>query len=348
MMTSTAFGAHNCLMNRASLNRFAAAWGALFHLGKSDRIAIFPMHSLYIRHLLLFFILSPLPLTALAWNAAGHRLVAHIAWEQLEALTRAEVTRLLQGHPDHALWVKRAKDAQADRGAFVEASTWPDDIRQDQRFYHAGMDDPTPLLAGFPDMQRHSDWHYVNLRLDGSPDDPPLSGRLGTQLMNLLKTLAIRNTSAVDRSYALPWIIHLVGDAHQPLHTCVRTGANGKWDALGQGMTISNPFNPRKNSSTLHAFWDDLPGPPWLRGERLQSTARSLVSNYPPMALSASSETWIAESWQIAREHGYPTSHDDPPTITADFFEDSREITRRRVTQAGYRLAELLNAALRQ
>jgi hypothetical protein len=333
MMTSTAFGAHHRRKNCASITHVAAS---------------FPKRFARIRRLVFFFLLSQLPSSAMAWNAAGHRLVAHIAWEQLDARARAEATRLLHSHPDHGLWVKKSKDTDPDRGAFVEASTWPDDIRKDSRFYHAGKDEATPLLPGFADMQRHSDWHFVNLRLDRSPADQALSGQLDKQLPSLVKTLSAAHASTVDRRMALPWLIHLVGDAHQPLHTSVRADAKGKWDALGLELTVNNPFNPRRSTSTLHAFWDDLPGPPWLRGERLASTAQVLSATYPPMALSATTQTWISESWQIARDHGYPTSPDDPPTLSAEFFANSREIARRRVTQAGYRLAELLNAALRQ
>jgi len=293
---------------------------------------------------LLFYSVVIFPIPCLAWNAAGHRLAALIAWEHLDARTISETSRLLRAHPDFERWIKRAGDNNHDRGAFIEASTWPDDIRNDKRFYNTGSDEPTPTLAGFPDMERHRNWHFVNLRLDGAPSDPPISGLLDKQLVALVRTLASRNTSANERSYALPWLIHLVGDAHQPLHTSIRTDANGKWDKLGQGLTVSNPYNPRKSISTLHAFWDDLPGPPWLRGDRLEAAARSLIAAYPPPARSTPSNAWIEESWRIARDSGYPPGQDDLPGITAEFFENSREIAQRRVTQAGYRLAAVLNA----
>jgi hypothetical protein len=68
-----------------------------------------------------------LPLPALAWNAAGHRLVACIAWDYLDAHSRGAVSRLLRAHPDYARWLDKADAAQNDRGVFIEASTWPDD-----------------------------------------------------------------------------------------------------------------------------------------------------------------------------------------------------------------------------
>ncbi len=281
------------------------------------------------------------PLPSWAWNSAGHRLIALIAWDHLEPRARSEAARLLHKHPDFERWSKRVTEADVDRGAFIEASTWADEIRKDRRFYNAESDAPTPTLSGFPDMDQHRNWHFVNLKLDGSPFDSPISGLLGKQLVVLTNTLSSSKASSIDRSYALPWLIHLVGDAHQPLHTSIQSKVGG-----GKETTISNPFNPRKTKSTLHAFWDDLPGPPWLRGERLEATARALIAAYPPPARSNSSDKWLVESWHIAREQGYPTWQDEGKTISSQFFETSRAIADRRITEAGYRLADLLNRRL--
>jgi len=239
-----------------------------------------------------------------AWNSAGHRLIALIAWDHLSPEARSEAARLLRSHPDFERWLKHVTDIDVNRGAFIEASTWPDEIRKDKRFYNPGSDTPTPTLPGFPDMDRHRNWHFVNLNLDGSPFDPPISGLLGKQIAILTDTLTSRSSRSVERSYALPWLIHLVGDVHQPLHT------SSKQDTL-----INNPFNPRKSTSTLHAFWDDLPGPPWLRGERLEAAASALCTAYPQPAHSSSSDKWLVESWQIARANGYPAWQDDEQTI---------------------------------
>ena len=294
------------------------------------------------RLLLLLFLL---PLPALAWNSAGHRLIACIAWDNLDQHTRTEVSQLLREHPDYGRWAKRAGDDVPERVAFIEASTWPDDIRKDSRFYNAGVDDPTSTLPGFPDMERRRNWHYVNLPLDESQGKEPISGLLDKQLEALAKTLGSPGTPKSERAYALPWIIHLIGDAHQPLHTSTRLDADGKWDKLGNGLTVVNPFNSRKGSSTLHAYWDDLPGPPWLRGERLDSACRALIASHPHPAHSTSAQ-WIKESWLIARQSAYPPGNDNVATISAEFDETAREIANRRVAEAGYRLADLLRETL--
>ena len=329
MMTKSACATHNAWMNNTHLEHatpraITAGWRTLLPLGLA---LLLPFH-------------------AQAWNSTGHRLVASIAWEHLDNTARTEASRLLHEHPDYERWHQKAGEEDPDRIVFIEASTWPDEIRKDKRFYSAGSDEPTPTLPGFPDMERRSNWHYVNRPLDASLTSHPVSGQIDKQLVDLAKILGSHKASSVERHYALPWLIHLAGDAHQPLHASVRLDAEGPWDKLGNGMTVINPFNQRKTSSTLHAFWDDLPGPTGLRGEQLDTATRALLAVYPRPPRSSTSDTWIDESWQIARESAYPQSKDTMPTISEAFYEKSRETANRRVTEAGYRLADLLNSLL--
>lgn len=309
-----------------------------------------------IRRLLAFALALTLAGPALAWNAAGHRLVASLAWSVLDEGLRSEVAALLRAHPDYPRWARNAekragRTADGDernegRGAFVEASTWADDIRRDRRFYDAGRAPPTPPQPGFSDMERRRDWHYVNRPLSGGPASPPLSGALERQLAALSATLAAKAPPG-ERAYALVWLIHLVGDAHQPLHAALRVGADGVSDA-DRDLVLDNPFGSRKRATTLHAFWDDLPGPPWLRGEALAAASRALAETHLPSAPPrASPAQWLAESWQIAAHSAYPPIEDGQATISADFYEQAQAIAQARVALAGYRLAELLRDCLR-
>ena len=282
--------------------------------------------------ILLLALLLPLP--AAAWNSAGHRLIGAVAWDQLDEQARFAVTELLRQHPDYERWLKNDKDGDAGRTAFIEASTWPDEIRQDERFFDPG-DEPTPTPPGFPDMQRHRDWHYINLPLD-NPDRPATSGLLNKQLPALAGIVGSPARSITERSYALPWLVHLTGDTHQPLHTVERGGND---------QAIIDPFNPRKGITTLHAYWDALPSPPWLRGARLAKASKALISSYPKPEPSSPAQ-WLKESWKIAKESAYPPNIENVPTISETFYENSREIANQRVTEAGYRLAELLRELL--
>lgn len=284
---------------------------------------------------------------AAAWNAAGHRISAMIAWEHMDAPTRNAVAAILQQHPDFEHWQLRANGADPDLTAFLEASTWPDDIRRDKRFYTAGSEEPTSTQPGFPDMERRLSWHFVDRPVGWYDRLLPSPGVIDRQLVTLARIVGDRKEKPSARAYALPWLIHLVGDAHQPLHAASRYGPDGRSDQGGNRVTINNPLQPHASSTSLHRYWDDLPGPPWLNGSRLHSTVIALTSRYAAPAATGTPEQWIDESWRLASEYAYPPEIDAVPTITADFHNQSLTIANRRVTEAGYRLAALLQQLLR-
>ena len=147
-----------------------------------------------------------------AWNAAGHRLSAAIAWQQLSPPSRDFIATALSRHPDYARWVEKARSSEpAD--IFAEASTWPDDIRHDPRFYNEGREPATPALPGLSDTARHKNWHYVDLDAAGRVRE----GELDQQIERLSQLL--RSTRKNEQiTAALPWLMHLVADIHQPLH----------------------------------------------------------------------------------------------------------------------------------
>ncbi|MFT3848597.1 MAG: S1/P1 nuclease [Propionivibrio sp.] len=290
-----------------------------------------------------------LPGTAAAWNFTGHRLSACIAWDQLSASSRQHVVKLLRAHPDYAYWTHKAGNAAPERTAFIEASTWADRIRYDARF-HDAEEPATPLLPGFPDMQRHSDWHYENRALAGHPGardgDRQNNGQLEKQLILLTAALDAHRASAtaVDAgSYALPWLIHLVADAHQPLHA---VDAEAAWLAPEGDARVLDPSSPRRRIRSLHAFWDDLPGLSNLAGNKLDTACRALAARYPPPTPS-NPRKWIDESLQIARSDGFPPDYEQTRRIGKAFYENAREIADRRIAAAGYRLADLLNRHLK-
>ena len=270
---------------------------------------------------------------ALAWNAAGHRLVALIAWEQLSPASREFVAGELARHPDHARWVARA-GGRGDAAIFVEASTWPDDIRNDPRFFDETRDPPTGQLPGYPDMARHKHWHYVDLDRHGQA----VEGEIDTEIRRLARLS--RSTSKNGQiSYDLPWLLHLVADLHQPLHVGYHE------DDGGNTVTVENPFNPRVPFPNLHQYWDDLPGPPWLRGTRLEKKAQRLLSEYPPPQ-PGNVATWRAESHALLTR-AYPTESGSLlPIVSDSFHREASKIAERRIVDAGYRLGWLLETEI--
>ncbi len=284
---------------------------------------------------LLFFGLAT---PTLAWNAAGHRLTAVIAWQQLSPPSRLAISQALADHPDHRRWLQRAGSPEG-ADILAEAATWPDDIRNDPRFYDESRDPPTPPLPGLSDTARHKRWHYVDLDADGRARSGEIDRqieRLSQILRSSTQRLSPRSTGKnAEISSALPWLIHLVGDIHQPLHV----GRHG--DEGGNRFEIENPFNQRLPFSSLHLYWDDLPGPPWLRGKRLHQKAGRLIDNHPAPP-QGSVALWRQESHQLLAV-AYPTSQGSLlPLISEEFHRQSRDIADRRIVDAGYRLGRLL------
>lgn len=277
---------------------------------------------------LLIYCLAP---AVHAWNAGGHRLVAAIAWQQLSPGPQEWIATALARHPDHARWVEKAKSAAAS-AIFAEASTWPDTIRNDPRFYDEARQTPTAAIAGLPDNARHRHWHYVDLTPAGHVHE----GEIDRQIERLDRLL--RSTPKKDEiTYALPWLLHLVGDIHQPLHV------GHAQDEGGNQVEIENPFSRRQPFTNLHRYWDDLPAPSWLRGQRLEKKAAELVDrNMPPTPGTIT--LWRNESHQLLDQAYPPTNGSLLPLVTEPFQRNAQALAERRIVDAGYRLGQQLEA----
>lgn len=288
-----------------------------------------PLLSLLIPLLILY------PGNSYAWNAAGHRIVALIAWQQLSPPTQALVSETLGRHPEHARWQTRARPDTAAMH-FAESSTWPDEIRNDPRFYDEERETPTPPLAGLADHARHRNWHYIDVDRSGQVINGQLERRI-----NELSLLLAANADSARLAWALPWLIHLVADIHQPLHV------GHADDDGGTEIEIENPFNPRQPFSSLHRYWDDLPGPSWLRGRRLTETVAHLLAEYPAPK-EGNTRIWREESHQLLSHGVYPDTPGSLLTIvTEPFHQRAQKISARRLVDAGYRLGWLLERGLK-
>ena len=293
-----------------------------------------------------------LTLPATAWNYSGHCIIAEIAYERLTPAARARVDQMIRNHPDYKdIFIKDAPDviknnaAALARYAFVHAAPWPDLIRGDMRFYDETRPDahPTPLLPGFPDMGRHAAWHYFDTPFsgDGTPVIEQQPPHLMTELPRLLAEIATADSQ--QAAYDLPWIEHLVGDSHQPLHLTGRfLRSQPKGDA-GGNFVIVEP------GRTLHSLWDDAAAPRDLSEDDVVRYAREITADYPAGAPPTLDPThWAAESFELDKSavytFGLETGSKEHPVILPPWYEErAKRIARERVALAGYRLAAALN-----
>ena len=185
---------------------------------------------------LLCVALAIAPSALFAWNHVGHKAVAGMAYDRLSGKARAKVDALIANHPDYQSWLSTApsEDAkQRARHAFIQSAYWPDTLRGDLRFYDESRRDqpPTPVLPGFSDMRRHTNWHYINIAFspDGTPFPQPPAVNALAQINTILGVIGTDPppapgsvSSEQDPTYLLPWLLHLVGDVHNPMHCTSR------------------------------------------------------------------------------------------------------------------------------
>ncbi|HEU0151763.1 MAG TPA: S1/P1 nuclease [Arenimonas sp.] len=257
---------------------------------------------------------------ALAWSKQGHQLVGELAQAALDPAAQAEVSRLLAGEPDPTL---------------AGVSTWADQIRAESR----GTGNPLGELS--------SRWHYVNFPREGCEYAPARDCPGGDCVIGAINAqaaiLADRSRSDEDRRNALKFVVHFVGDAHQPMHAGFahdRGGNNFQVRYRGQAL-------PEGQGTNLHGVWDywllqsaGLDNPAYV-SKLLQSPVPAdptLGALNPPLQ-------WTLESCRlIASEQAYPRR--PGVTLTDAYLDRHRPTAERRVRQAGDRLARLLNAAL--
>lgn len=142
------------------------------------------------------------------------------------------------------------------------------------------------------------------------------------------------------------WLIHLVGDVHQPLHATSRfTNAVPKGDAGGNAIKLC--LSPCRDE--LHAFWDQVVG----RNETVSASIRAAHALPPPNAAKvtiADETVWIQESFEIARTVAYAApigTGTGPFTLDANYKSHARTVALGQIALAGARLAHLLNQELK-
>jgi hypothetical protein len=297
--------------------------------------------------LLLAFTLLPAP--AHAWDQKGHRVVAAIAWDHMDASTRTKATAILRGAPaDSALLdadnTLGLTQAERDRQLFLRAVTWPDIVRD----------------TGHPARRKkyhHSTWHYVNIfwqergRKPYERRDLKVTGDLITRLSERASVLGNTAAPAAQRAIALAWFEHLAGDVHQPLHVTARiTGFEQKGDQGGNGFCLGkgHPVGAHECSANLQALWDDLLTTR-SSDESVDAIAASLQQQHgKPFFIGLGKyDGWASGSYKLAITKVYPVTLFRRTKPTDAYFAMALTEAEPRLALAGYRLGESLNALLR-
>ncbi|HEV7358691.1 MAG TPA: S1/P1 nuclease [Steroidobacteraceae bacterium] len=297
------------------------------------------------------FILTSLSAgTASAWDSFGHMMVASVAYDDLTPAARTKAVQLVKLNPDYKVWIKGVAKANQNKTAFVMAATWPDAIKSKKTYTNDGEHPTNPNAAaniGYSDKLMHRYWHYIDepFSPDGTPLAQPQLPNAQTQIAEFRKTLALSGATNKLKSYDLVWILHLVGDVHQPLHATSRFTHD-----LPQGDSGGNLVKlcamPCKNE--LHAYWDNILGTSKSPTSAIKK-ATALPAPDATLAAENDESQWIQESFAIAKQSVYasPIGVGAGPFTTDPAYKAAAvTIADQQIALAGARLAKLLNLAL--
>lgn len=288
---------------------------------------------------------------AAAWNDRGHMTVAAAAWARMTPKARAEASRLLRLNPKYALWSQGVPAAERDQLFFVRAATWPDAIRDE--YDDDGYDPVEPRASqnlGYAgDHTVHRYWHYKDIAFspDGTATPPAPQINAVTRIELFSATLADPAASDDVKSFDLSWLLHLVGDIHQPLHAAERYTAQFRHgDEGGNGVSVCvMTANSCGQATKLHKFWDGAIGTSVNPGSAI-AKAEDLAPADPVLAAQADPAIWAQESFDLAKRYAYaaPVGRGKKTySLTATYRRNAGAQAEQRIALAGERLARLLN-----
>lgn len=232
---------------------------------------------------------------AFAWGSDGHKIVALLAEAQLTPVARKQVDRLLALEPTSTL---------------ASISTWADEHRN-------------PATAA---------WHYVNFPrgdCNYQPERDCPDGRCVVAAIDRQVEVLRTNGDEEKRLNALKYVVHFIGDIHQPLHAGYGDDHGGNSYQLQAFMRGSN----------LHAVWDT--GLIKSLGLENEAIVKSLLKRPLPVEKTLVSTTKIAEESCriVARSDFYPER-----LVTVEYLETYTPVLSYQLALAGSRLAQILNS----
>jgi hypothetical protein len=281
---------------------------------------------------------------AWAWGDEGHEVIGLIAEYYLKPAVRARVLELL-----------REDDTGLVERDMAHEATWADKFRDSDR------DTSKRRYLGT------RDWHFVDLEIDGMDvtgacygRQPPPAGVPASvgpardciidKIDQFYVELKNPQTPEQERRVALQFLLHLVGDLHQPLHAS---------DDHDQGGNRKFASGPNIGSNNLHHDWDTefvarlgASDTDIARAAiaRITAADRARWSSGTPL-------DWAVETYAVSKKHAYgplraasggDASPGSPYQLSQAYVDDATAVTAEQLSKAGVRLAFMLNRALEQ
>jgi hypothetical protein len=296
---------------------------------------------------------------AFGWGCEGHQIVALIAQSHLTPAARAEVDQLLKANPIDPSLRRFCQPVATD--PMADAATWADDSKRDEKTggWH---------YIDIPRGVEHADLDKYCPAIGESKDGKDRPGCVLNGLQYELDILKDKSRTTAERATALRYVIHFVGDMHQPLHTTTN-------DDQGGNCTSLTLFGDSRRAN-LHAAWDY-----GIIGHELKQ------DNETPAQLAAKLDTqyrsdgkhwlqektdlpkWLWEGHRVADEDTYGKLNPSLPVAPAEngpgcqaerekssalhididekYASAALPVIHEQLAKAGYRLADVLNRTLK-
>ncbi len=230
------------------------------------------------------------------WGKTGHRVTGEVAETYLTDKTKLEIQKILS---DPSLAV---------------ASTWADEMRSN------------------PDFRIYDTWHYANISINEEYSEtvPSTKGDI-VQAIKLCKSkLKNSDTTMEEKAFYLRYLVHFIGDIHQPMHV-------GRAEDRGGNSIKLKWFG---NSTNLHRVWDSEMINTYLMS--YTELATHLDNNFNSEDIKTLSENeWVYESHQIVKKIYAETQDGD--YLGYDYIFENFDIVKSQLFVAGVRLANTLN-----
>jgi S1/P1 Nuclease len=261
------------------------------------------------RKLLVSILCGALP--AFGWGGEGHDLIARLAWVQLTPTVQARVTEIL-----------------GPNVTIQSIASWADNVRNQRR--------------------ETGPWHYIDIPIDkphlDMTRDCPKGDCVIAKIEDFQKILKDPATPPVQRKEALMFLVHFVGDMHQPLHCSDNNDQGGNKVIVAFGDHAGDrPYN-------LHSLWDSgLLGKMPKEDDLFAVYSKESIRHAKKWA-RGSVEEWAEENHKVAQKITYGKLPKEPAgtpePIDAAYEKKADAVIQVQIEKAGARLARVLNEAL--
>jgi hypothetical protein len=269
-----------------------------------------------------------------AWSAFGHETIALIAWSQLSLQQQAAVTRIMAGN-------EPIFGGGTGTVALMAGATWPDTVRSEPE----GNTPNVPLAIftklGIAMSHQSNNLHFVDYN-GASPVLP--KGQSAIVAISTAQAVLQDPTSTMrEQGEALTYLIHCVGDIHQPLH------AGDAKDEGGNSIAIAG-LGASKAKTELHAVWDEGLFNSTGVAEPAQYIAQFLGGPIKQAQATATNDMkpadWAADSHHLAETVAYVDEKGkriaSGATLSQAYVNETIVVANNQLAIAGIRLATLL------